>query len=270
VDVTPTILEAIGVEPPATLNGTAQRPLEGVSFAHTFGNADARSHKKVQYYEMIASRALWADGWKAVVEQPQGAPLTEEMLAAQRWELYHVESDFSECDDLAGRHPEKLAELVEQWWAEASKYNVLPLDSRMQLRMAERKPATIPTGNRRVFYPGGAPQFEYTAVNVKNRSHTITAQVEIPDGGAEGVLLAHGSWFSGYSFYVKGGRLVYVHNCMGLAEYRVESAASVSSGRHSLSLRFRRSAKARSRAPCRTSSRRRAKACAAATTAGCP
>jgi arylsulfatase len=240
VDVAPTILEALGLEAPATLNGTAQRPLEGVSFAHTFNDALAPTRKKVQYYEMIASRALWADGWKAVVEQPQGEPLTEEMLAAQKWELYHVERDFSECEDLADRHSAKLGELVEQWWVEAGKYNVLPLDSRMQLRMGERKPGTVPTGNRRVFYPGGAPQFEYTAVNVKDRSHTIAAEVEIPDHGAEGVLLAHGSWFAGYSLYVKSGRLVYVHNCMGLAEYRIESTTMVPSGRHTLAFRFTR------------------------------
>ena len=240
VDMAPTVLEALHLEAPVTLNGTAQRPLEGVSFAHTFNDAAAPTRKKVQYYEMIASRALWADGWKAVVEQPQGEPLTEEMLAAQKWELYHVESDFSECEDLADRHPEKLAALVEQWWAEAGKYNVLPLDSRMQLRMGERKPGTIPTGNRRVFYPGGAPQFEYTAVNVKDRSHTITAEVEIPDRGAEGVLLAHGSWFAGYALYVKSGRLVYVHNCMGLAEYRIESTATIPSGRHTLAFHFTR------------------------------
>jgi len=240
VDFVPTILEALGIEAPSTLNGVAQRPIEGVSFAHTFNAAAAPTRKRVQYYEMIASRALWADGWKAVVEQPQGAPLTEEMLAAQKWELYHVAEDFSESEDLADKYPEKLAELVEQWWAEAGKYNVLPLDSRMQLRMGERKPGTIPTGNRRVFYPGGAPQFEYTAVNVKDRSHTITAEVEIPANGAEGVLLAHGSWFAGYSLYVKGGRLVYVHNCMGLAEHRVESTSAVAPGRHTLAFRFTR------------------------------
>ena len=247
VDFAPTILEALGLEPPAVLNGVVQRPIEGVSFAHTFNDAAASTRKKVQYYEMIASRALWADGWKAVVEQPQGDPLTEEMLSAQRWELYHVARDFSECEDLAQRHPEKLAELVEQWWVEARKYNVLPLDSRMQLRMGERKPGTIPAGNRRVFYPGGAPQFEYTAVNVKDRSHTITAHVDIPEAGAEGVLLAHGSWFAGYSLYVKGGRLVYVHNCMGLAEYRIESTAAVPAGRHTLAFHFARTGPHRGR-----------------------
>jgi arylsulfatase len=196
---------------------------------------------------MIASRALWAGGWKAVVEQPQGDPLTDEILAGQKWELYHVANDFSECEDLADRHPEKLAELVERWWAEAGKYNVLPLDSRMRLRMSERKPSTVPAGNRYVYYQGGAPQFEYTAVNVRNRSHTITAEVEIPESGAEGVLLAHGSWFAGYSLYVKDRRLVYVHNHVGLAEYRIGSTEDVPAGKAVLRFRFTRTGEHRGR-----------------------
>jgi hypothetical protein len=218
-----------------------------VSFAHTFNDAAAPSRKKVQYYEMIASRALWADGWKAVVEQPQGDPLTEEALAQQKWELYHVASDFSECDDLAATHPDKLAALVERWWVEAGKYNVLPLDSRMQLRMSERKPGTRPPSNRYVYFPGAAPQFEYTAVNVKNKSHTITADVEIPEGGAHGVLLAHGSWFAGYSLYVKDARLVYAHNYIGLTEYRIASGETLPPGRLTLSFRFTRTGEHRGR-----------------------
>ena len=240
VDVAPTILDALGIVAPRVLNGVAQRPIEGVSFAHTFDDAGCRSKKEVQYYEMIGSRALWADGWKAVVEQPQGGMLTDEILRRQKWELYHVERDFSECEDLAEKHSEKLAELIERWWVEAGKYNVLPLDSRMQSRMGERKPSTTPTGNRYVYYPGGAPQFEYTAVNVKNRSHTITAVVEIPPGGAEGVLLAHGSWFAGYSLYVKDRRLHYVHNYLGMAEYRIAATEELPSGELSLQFRFTR------------------------------
>ncbi len=240
VDVTPTILEALGLTPPPLLNGVTQRPLEGVSFAHSFNDAAALTKKEAQYYEMIASRALWADGWKAVVEQPQGDPLTDEILAGQKWELYHVATDFSECNDLADQHPAKLAELVERWWIEAGKYNVLPLDSRMQLRMGERKPSTVPTGTHFVYYPGGAPQFEYTAVNVKNRSHTITAEVDIPPGGAEGVLLAHGSWFAGYALYVKDRHLVYVHNHLGLAEYRITSTEELPTGHLRLKFQFTR------------------------------
>src|SRR5688572_1458366 len=247
VDVTPTILEALGLEAPARLNGVAQRPLEGVSFAHTFNDPAIPTRKRVQYYEMIASRALWADGWKAVVEQPQGEMLTEAMLAAQKWELYHVAEDFSECDDLADEHPEKLNALIERWWVEAGKYNVLPLDSRMQLRMGERKPGTMPDSSRYVYYPGGAPQFQYTAVDVKNRSHTITAEVEIPSDGAEGVLLAHGSWFAGYSLYVRNRRLAYVHNYLGLAEYRIDATEDLPAGKLALRFRFTRTGEHRGR-----------------------
>ncbi|MEO6626727.1 MAG: arylsulfatase [Burkholderiaceae bacterium] len=240
VDMAPTILQVLGLESSTTLNGVAQRPMEGVSFAHTLNDGAAPTHKEAQYYEMIGSRAIWADGWKAVVEQPQGAMLTEAMLARQKWELYHVAEDFSESNDLAEQHPEKLQALIERWWVEAGKYNVLPLDSRMQLRMAERKPSTVKSGRRTVYFPGGAPHFEYTAVNLKNRSHSISAEVEIPPEGAEGVLLAHGSWFAGYTLYVKNRRLVYVHNYLGLAEYRIESTEEIPSGRNTLRFVFKR------------------------------
>ncbi|MCB2030654.1 MAG: arylsulfatase, partial [Rhodoferax sp.] len=248
VDVVPTILEALDLEAPKQIAGVAQTPLEGVSFAHTFDDSKAMTRKQVQYYEMIGSRALWKDGWKAVVEQPQGEMLTDEMLAAQKWELYHVAEDFSESNDLAARYPGKLQELIDCWWVEAAKYKVLPLDSRMQLRMAERKPSSGPRGNRFVYYPGGAPQFEYTAVNLKNRSHTITAEVEIGASGAEGVLLAHGSWFAGYSLYVQHRRLHYVHNYLGMAEYHVSSTEELPCGKLRLQLRFTRTGEHQGRA----------------------
>ncbi|MCZ4315818.1 arylsulfatase [Comamonadaceae bacterium G21597-S1] len=251
IDIMPTLLDALGITPPATLAGVAQTPLEGVSFAHTFADAEAATRKRVQYYEMIGSRAIWADGWKAVVEQPQGGVLTDEMLDAQQWELYHVAEDFSECHDLADRHPEKLKALIEQWWVEAGKYKVLPLDSRMQLRMGERKPGARAPTNRYVYEAMGAPQFEYTAVNVKNRSHTITARVRIPDGGAQGVLLAHGSWFAGYALFVQDDRLVYVHNYLGLQEYRVTSTVAVPRGDCVLALHFHRTGEHQGRAELR-------------------
>ena len=117
---------------------------------------------------------------------------------------------------------------------------VLPLDSRMQLRMSERKPSTRAATNRYVYYADSAPQFEYTAVNVKNKSHTITAEVDIPERGAEGVLLAHGSWFAGYSFYVKDRRLHYVHNYLGIDEYRISSSEALPPGKQTLQFRFKR------------------------------
>ena len=207
VDVAPTILEALG----ARAAGDAQRrraaPARGRELrAHVQRRRRRRRSKKVQYYEMIALA-------RAVGRRLEGGGRAAAGRAADRGDARARRSgssttsqrDFSECDDLADAHPEKLAELIEQWWVEAGKYNVLPLDSRMQLRMGEPqaghacRPAT---GTCTI--PGGAPQFEYTAVNVKDRSHTITAEVDIPEGGAEGVLLAHGSWFAGYSLYVQG------------------------------------------------------------------
>ena len=238
IDVLPTLLDAMGIQPPATLAGIAQTPLEGVSFAHTFADGAAATGKRVQYYEMIGSRAIWADGWKAVVEQPQGGVLTEEMLDAQHWELYHVAEDFSEVNNLADVYPDRLRALIDQWWVEAGKYKVLPLDARMQLRMGERKPSARAPSRRYVYEPMGAPQFEYTAVNLKNRSHSITARAHIPAAGAQGVLLAHGSWFAGYSLFVQNDRLVYVHNYLGLQEYRVESTVPVPRGDCTLAMHF--------------------------------
>ena len=240
VDITPTLLDVLGIEAPKTLNGAAQKPMEGVSFAHTLNAPEAPTKKTAQYYEMLGSRAIWSDGWKAVAEQPQGVELTEEKLASMKWELYHVAEDFSESVDLAEKYPERLQALIDLWWSEAGKYNVLPLDSRMQARMSERKPSAGPVRNKYIYYPGGAPHFEYTAVNVKNRSHTITAEVEIPESGAAGVLLAHGSYFSGYAFYVKEQRLVYVHNYLGLSEYRIVSEREIPPGKHRLEFRFTR------------------------------
>jgi arylsulfatase len=238
IDIVPTVLEILDISAPAVLNGVVQRPIEGASFAHTMNEPDAPTKKEAQYYEMIGSRAIWMDGWKAVAEQKQGSELTEEELANQRWELYHVADDFSESENLADQYPERLKAMVERWWLEAGKHNVLPLDSRMQLRMAERKPSTASGGTRYVYYPGGAPHFEYTAVNVKNRSHTITAEVIVPEEGAEGVLLAHGSWFAGYSLYVKDGFLIYVHNYLGLTEYRITSNETLPVGKQILRFEF--------------------------------
>ncbi len=229
-DVLPTVLEALAIEPPSEIGGVAQTPIQGVSFGHTFDNPAAPTKKTAQYYEMIGSRAIWHDGWKAVTEQQQGVMLTEELLRAQKWELFHTDEDFSESDDLAERRPEKLAELVERWWAEAGRYDVLPLDARRQGRMLAPKPDLDAAGDRYVYYQGAAPVGRDSAVNVHNRSHTITAEVEISDGRADGVLLAKGGRFAGFSLFVKDRRLHYVHNYLGLREYAVCSDADVPAG----------------------------------------
>ena len=238
VDLVPTVLDVLGIEPPSQVGGVPQNPIHGVSFAHTFDHADAPTRKTVQYYEMFASRALWHDGWKAVAEQEQGVLLTEDGLAGQRWELYHVAEDFSECHDLAEQHPEKLRELIDRWWIEAGKYDVLPLDARLQARFAEPKPMLAGDATRYVYYPDAAPLLEYVAASVHNRSHTIVAEVEIPAGGAEGVLLAQGSRFAGYSLYVKDGRLRYVHNYLGLERYAIAAEVALPVGPTELRFEF--------------------------------
>jgi arylsulfatase A-like enzyme len=236
IDVLPTLLDVVGVTPPGEIAGVTQSPIHGVSFAHTFEDARARTRKTVQYYEMLGSRAIWAAGWKAVTAQePTARPgdLSEEALDAQRWELYDVEADPSECDDLAEREPERLRELVRLWWAEAEKYDVLPIDA---ARGGGRRPGER---SRFVYYPGAAPVPRHVAADVLNRAHRVTAELEVPAGGAEGVILAHGGGtFGGYTFFIKEGHLHYVHSYPGVGEQQVRSEAVVPAGKVCVSFDF--------------------------------
>ena len=236
IDIVPTVLDVAGVAPPAELDGVMQRPIEGTSFAATLHEADAPSAHEVQYYEMFGCRAIYRQGWKAVTYHPifdQGPSFEND-----RWELYHVAEDLSECHDLAAQQPEKLRELVELWWAEAEKFQVLPLDNSPFDAFFGTQPGAPPARSRYVYYPGGAPLPETAAVNVRNRSHTITAYVDVPPDGAEGVLLAMGSVFGGFVLMVRERRLHYVHNFCGLEEHRVSSTRDVPAGEHTLAFRF--------------------------------
>lgn len=236
IDITPTVLEAAGIPPPAEIAGVPQKPIEGVSFAYSFDDAAAPSRRETQYYEMFGCRAIYHQGWKAVVYHPIAAP--EPSFDEDRWELYHVEHDISECHDLADAEPERLRTLIDLWWREAEKYQVLPLDnSPFEAIFGEGHP-TRPARSRYVYYPGGAPVPEEAAANVRNRSHTITAEVEIPPEGAEGILLTQGSGLGGYAFFVRQNRLHYVHNFVRLEEHRITSDAELTPGAHVLSFRF--------------------------------
>jgi arylsulfatase len=236
VDLLPTVLDVVGVEPPAEIGGVAQTPLDGASFATALDDADAPSARTVQYYEMLGCRAVYRDGWKAVVYHPlfdQSVRFDDD-----RWELYHVAVDASECHDLAEEHPDLLRELISLWWSEAERNNVLPLDSAPFDRVfGEERPEHA--GRRRyVYYPFAGPVPEEAAVNVRNRSHRITAQVDVPDDGAEGVLLAQGSILGGYVLFVLDGRLHYVHNFVGFEQHRLTSAAELDPGARALQFRF--------------------------------
>lgn len=236
VDVTPTVLEALGIEEPDEISGVPQRPMEGTSMFYSWGVPDEPTRKDVQYYEMLGTRAIWYRGWKAVTRHEPGAGTGE--FDKDVWELYHVDEDRSECHDLAAQHPDRLAQMIERWWIEAGKYNVLPLDDRQQERLAEPKPTVVEDRDHYVYYPGGASIPETVAVNVKNRAHVITADVVIPDGGVEGVLLAHGSRFGGYSFFVKDRRIHYLYNYIGMEDFLISSGEEVRPGPATLRFEF--------------------------------
>jgi arylsulfatase len=238
IDLVPTILEVVGVEPPSTLGGIEQRPLEGVSFAYSFDDPEAPERHTTQYYEMFGCRAIYHEGWKAVVYHPIQAD--EPGLDVAGWELYDLASDPSECHDLAAAQPDRLRALVERWWAEAGRYQVLPLDNRPFSDLVFDRPSPVEGRRRYVYRPDRAPVPESVAVNVKNRRHAITAYVEADGPGPlEGVLAVQGSVLGGWSFHLLGdGRLCYVHNLAGWREFRIEGPVGDRLGRGHHKLRF--------------------------------
>jgi arylsulfatase len=247
----PTVLDCLGIEPPAVIKGVTQSPIEGVSFAHTLDNASAPTRHHTQYFEMMGHRSLYHDGWRAVCPWPGpsfaesgkffGAPITADVLTgldAKGWELYHVEKDWAENNDLATDNRSKLIEMIATWYAEAGKYHVLPIDSRGTLRFADERPQIAADRTSYTYYPGTQPIPANSAVRVLNRPHSITADVDIPAGGAEGALLSHGDIEAGYIFYVKGGKLHWTHNYVNKTFYHVESVEKIPEGRHQLRFEF--------------------------------
>jgi arylsulfatase A-like enzyme len=244
VDIVPTIFEAVGVDPPAEIGGYTQAPLEGVSMFYSFNDAMAPSRKQVQYFEMLGNRAIWHNGWKAVAYHGR---LPWENKARwsfdeDKWELYNVEEDFSECKNLAYKHPEKLRQLVELWWVEAGKYNVLPLDDRFSERIAAARDEIGKEKKSYMFYPGTARVPENSAPHFKNRSYRVSAEVEIHEGGAEGPICAIGGIGSGWSLYIKDKKLVYCYNYVG-KYYYLRSIDDVPTGTVNLELEFEKTGK---------------------------
>ena len=230
-DVVPTLLETIGIEAPDVYRGTPQLPVEGVSMAYTLDEPDAVSRKGTQYFEMLGNRGLWHEGWKAVTDhEPDGD------FEADVWELYHLDQDFSECHNLAEKEPDRLRRLIELWWTEAGRYDVLPLDDRFQARVD----AAPPSHQRRTFtfLPGTQALPAEASPDIYDRSFTFTAYVELDDDRTEGVLLAQGSR-SGFSFFVKDNRLVFDLNLAGRHTI-LESKAPVPAGRCTLGLVMRK------------------------------
>ena len=251
IDMVPTTLDLLGLQPPATIRGVTQAPLHGVSFAHTLDNAEAESNRRTQYFEMLGHRALYHDGWRAVCPWPGpsfteagtgfGNPISSETLSqldATRWELYHVAEDFAENHDVGADHRDRLIAMIATWYVEAGKYNVLPVDGSGLARLAAEKPlAALP--RERYTYRADTQSVPFSAgPRLLNRPHSITAEVELPAAGAEGVLLSQGTAAGGFSLYVKDGKLRYVHNYVGRAWYTVESAQVLEPGTHELRFEF--------------------------------
>jgi arylsulfatase len=237
IDLVPTILEAIGIEMPAVIDGVEQKPIEGTSLAYSFDDPEAPERHTVQYYEMFGSRALYADGWKAVAYHPIAD--TSASYDDDVWELYHVAVDPSECHDLAAEEPERLQALIDRWWVEAEAHQVLPLDTDLITAILGTERPGVPDRDHYEFRPGGGPVPETCTVNVRNRSHTVRAELSAPLGHAEGIVLVQGSVLGGWVLFVADGRLHYVHNYVGLEQHRVSSAPLDPAAR-TLALRFER------------------------------
>jgi arylsulfatase len=238
VDIVPTVYECLGIDLPETIGGYAQKPLEGVSFASTFSDPEADTGKETQFFSMLGTRAIWHRGWKAVTAVPAG-PNYWLPVDQQRWELFDTENDPCECHDLAGQHPERLKELQDLWWAEAERYQALPLETRSAVEaLTTPRPQLSKPRDRYIYYPGSAPVPESVAPDFRGRSYTIAAELDVETSDAGGVLFSQGSRFGGHALYVKDGKLKYVYSFLGELIQTVESDETIPTGHVVLSASF--------------------------------
>jgi arylsulfatase len=244
IDIVPTILEVSGIPAPEYVDGIKQAPIEGVSMAYTFdeANANAPSKRMTQYFEMLGNRALYHEGWIAVTPPPQPpwllgtAPMPP--LADYKWELYNIADDYSQNNDLAAKNPDKLAELQGLFMEEAKKYQVFPLDNSWLERTVVPRPSTV-AGRTEFTFSGEVSGIPYSsAPDLVGKSFKITADVEIPQNGAEGMLNTLGGRFGGYGFYLLKGKPVFSYNLLALERFRWEGLQALTPGKHSIVFDF--------------------------------
>ena len=246
IDIAPTILEATGIPAPTSVNGVDQKPIEGVSMLYTFdkANANAPSTRTTQYFEMVGNRAIYHGGWIAATTPPLapwflGMGKFPDVVNGYTWELYNLADDYSENNDLAAKNPDKLRNMQELFLIEAEKYNVFPLDNSFAARAATPRPSA--TAGKTVFtYSGESSGLPYSdAPDIVNKSYSITAEVEIPQGGAEGMLNTLGGRFGGYGLYLVKGKPVFTYVQLTTERFRWESSSALTPGKHTIVFDFK-------------------------------
>jgi arylsulfatase A-like enzyme len=251
IDMVPTVLESLGIDPPSAIRGVTQSPLEGYSLADTFNSATTPGRHRTQYFEMFGHRSIYHDGWRAVCPWPGtsfvesgrsfGDEISTDMLTqldANAWELYNLNDDPAETHDLSGQERDRLIAMIGMWYVEAGKYNVLPIDSRGTAKFAEQRPQIAADRSRYVFYPGTQVVPGNAAPRLLNRSHSVSVDVTVPAEGADGVLFSMGGNDGGFVFLVQDGCLLYGYNYVADSFYRIESSDPVPTGRHVFSFQF--------------------------------
>jgi arylsulfatase len=237
IDIVPTILDCCGLEFPKTLNGHEQVPLPGNSMRYSFDDAEAPTATKRQYYAMLGTRGIWEDGWKAVTVHGPTSGIGN--FDEDEWQLFHTEEDRAEAHDLAGEQPEKLEQLIQAWFEEAEKFDVLPLDDRFAAEiLGDPRPQPEPPRETYVYYPDTADVPESVAVVTRSRSFRILAEVDITSPDAEGVIFAHGSRFGGHALFLKDQKLWYVYNFLGIPPEQQFVSDTIEPGKHVLGVEF--------------------------------
>jgi Sulfatase len=241
-DIAPTVLQAAGLPFPKRVLGTGQRPFDGTSMVYSFDHAKAKETHTTQYFEMFGNRGIYHDGWIAATRhsipwiQVQNPPLTKDV-----WELYHVREDFSQAHDLAATHPAKLKELQALFMKEAIRNHVLPIDDRRSERFNAAiagRPDLMGSRTSLTVYPGMVGILENAFINVKNRHYTVTASVELRASNTNGVIIAQGGRFGGWTLYMKDGRIHHEYNYFGVERTNIADASALSAGTHVIKYEF--------------------------------
>jgi arylsulfatase len=242
IDIVPTILDAAGIPEPTSVNGVTQKPIEGVSMLYSFADAKAKGNRKTQYFEMFGNRAVYEKGWITTCRHGR---LPWENAGSydfdkDEWQLYNLDDDFSEANDLSTQNPQKLKELQDLFWIEAAKYNVLPLDDRFIERAdPAMRPSLIAGRTKFTYFPGTRRVPESSSPNVKNKSHTIAVDLEIPKEGADGVLVAAGGNVGGYTLFIKDGKPTYEYNYFTVERFKIASQDQLTPGTHTIRFEFK-------------------------------